>query len=194
MDKREIKKREIIEASIRLMHYKGYNGTSVKDITDAAGKPKGTFYNYFDSKEDYAVEALKFYYYEMVNENIDILTDTSLLPLERIVKFYDVSIEAVYNQEKKLGCFIGKITQEMGSVNQAITDMTEDLLNNIVLKIHTNLLEAKEDGSFIKSVDLLILSNFIVNSWQGTLLRMKVSSNEDILREFKIMLENDLLK
>ena len=51
MDKREEKKNRIINSSIHLMYLKGYNGTSIKDITDAAKIPKGSFYNYFKDKE-----------------------------------------------------------------------------------------------------------------------------------------------
>ncbi|MCF7958558.1 MAG: TetR/AcrR family transcriptional regulator [Phycisphaerae bacterium] len=61
-------KDEIINASIRLTHFKGYKDTSVKDITDAAGIPKGPFYGHFEDKEHYALDALNDCYYEL-NKN-----------------------------------------------------------------------------------------------------------------------------
>ena len=61
MKNKKMRKDEIIKASIDLMYLKGYNGTSVKDITDAAGIPKGSFYNYFEDKEQYAIDALHHY-------------------------------------------------------------------------------------------------------------------------------------
>ena len=62
MDKKQVKKNEILKKSIEVMYLKGYNGTSVQDITDAAGIPKGSFYNYFKNKEHYAVDALRYYF------------------------------------------------------------------------------------------------------------------------------------
>jgi TetR/AcrR family transcriptional regulator, transcriptional repressor for nem operon len=43
------------------MHATGFNGTGVKEITDRAGVPKGSFYAYFPGKEEFAAEALTHY-------------------------------------------------------------------------------------------------------------------------------------
>ncbi len=52
---RELKKREkrerLLNASLRLFREKGYEQTKVSDITRAAGVAKGTFFNYFPTKE-----------------------------------------------------------------------------------------------------------------------------------------------
>ena len=42
----------ILEAGTKLFIERGYNGCSVQDITEAAGVPKGSFYNHFASKEE----------------------------------------------------------------------------------------------------------------------------------------------
>ena len=52
---------EIVAAALEQFHIRGYHGAGVKDITDAAGVPKGSFYNHFDSKEALAVVALQQY-------------------------------------------------------------------------------------------------------------------------------------
>ncbi|MDT7633255.1 MAG: TetR/AcrR family transcriptional regulator, transcriptional repressor for nem operon, partial [Pseudonocardiales bacterium] len=51
----------VVAAAVDQFHRRGYQGSGVKDITDAAGLPKGSFYNYFGSKEDMALEALRRY-------------------------------------------------------------------------------------------------------------------------------------
>lgn len=52
---RELKKREkrerLLSASLQLFHEKGYERTKVSEITRAAGVAKGTFFNYFPTKE-----------------------------------------------------------------------------------------------------------------------------------------------
>ncbi len=52
---------KIIEAAYVRFYQHGYNGTSVQNIVDMVGVQKGTFYNYFKSKERLALEALKYY-------------------------------------------------------------------------------------------------------------------------------------
>jgi AcrR family transcriptional regulator len=55
LSRRERKKQEtrqsMMESALRLFSERGYDATTVKDITDAAGVAKGTFFNYFDTKE-----------------------------------------------------------------------------------------------------------------------------------------------
>ena len=51
----------LIEGGMALFGQKGYNATGIKDITDAAGVPKGSFYNYFASKEDFGAEIIRSY-------------------------------------------------------------------------------------------------------------------------------------
>ncbi|MCF8001685.1 MAG: TetR/AcrR family transcriptional regulator [Halanaerobiales bacterium] len=43
---------ELIECGTKLFSEKGYKNTKVKDVTDEACISVGTFYNYFDSKEE----------------------------------------------------------------------------------------------------------------------------------------------
>lgn len=45
-------KRRIISAAKKLIRKKGFDATSVREITEAAGCAKGTFYLYFETKTD----------------------------------------------------------------------------------------------------------------------------------------------
>lgn len=58
LDKREL----ILAKGSQVMTRRGYHGTGVMEIVQAAGIPKGSFYHYFASKEDFALQALDFVY------------------------------------------------------------------------------------------------------------------------------------
>ena len=45
-------KEKIIHESLKLFSLKGFLGTSIHDILEAADTSKGGFYNHFSSKED----------------------------------------------------------------------------------------------------------------------------------------------
>ncbi|MFI4913252.1 MAG: TetR/AcrR family transcriptional regulator [Sedimentisphaeraceae bacterium JB056] len=194
MDRKQNKKNDIINASIGLMHLRGYNGTSVKDITDIAGIPKGSFYNYFKDKEHYAVDALNYFFFELFNNYTSILIDKNLKPLERINKFFKSLISLLEKQDLKLGCFIGNITQEMGNTSELISDTVAKIHSELETMIYNNLIEAYENKTLKKELDLKVLASFIVNSWQGTLLRTKVTNDQTILNAFYTVLNEDLLK
>jgi TetR/AcrR family transcriptional regulator, transcriptional repressor for nem operon len=50
---------EIVQAGLKCLVEKGFNAVGVQDITDAAGVPKGSFYNHFESKEALGVEIVE---------------------------------------------------------------------------------------------------------------------------------------
>ncbi|MGL5123341.1 MAG: TetR/AcrR family transcriptional regulator [Fusobacteriaceae bacterium] len=188
MDKKTIKKYEIIRKSINVMHIKGYNGVGVKELSVAAGIPKGSFYNYFESKEDYGKEALDYYYSVINQEKFNILLDKEINPIDRIKLFYRNMIDKI-NQEKKfkLGCFIGNLTQEVSCSSDVIQEITKKIHQEIAIKIENCL----KEGNIKNSKEL---GEFLVNSWQGVLLRTKSCNNSEPTENFYKILVEVLLK
>ncbi|MGP4072289.1 TetR/AcrR family transcriptional regulator [Piscibacillus sp. B03] len=56
------KKIRIIKGSIELFAKKGFHTTSVQEIAEHAGVAKGSFYNYFESKDELIVSIYDYYY------------------------------------------------------------------------------------------------------------------------------------
>ena len=56
---KDLKRVRILDAGTELMLRKGYHGTGIQQIVDAAGVPKGSFYSYFKSKEDFVLAAME---------------------------------------------------------------------------------------------------------------------------------------
>lgn len=188
------RKKEIINDSISLMYLKGYNATSVKEITDAAKIPKGSFYNYFKDKEDYALEALNYYHYDMVHESVLILTDKKLKPLNRIKEFFKDRIKFLKAEKFKYGCFVGNLTQEMGDVDELIAKKTSQISSELEATIYDNLVEAKESKTLKLDIDLRLLASTILSTWQGALVRMKMNNGQSVLDDFSKFLDEILSK
>ncbi|MFS0750540.1 TetR/AcrR family transcriptional regulator [Oceanobacillus sp. 1P07AA] len=62
------KKKQIIDAAQSLFIKKGFTSTSIQDILDVASISKGTFYNYFTSKNECLIELLQLIREEVVYE------------------------------------------------------------------------------------------------------------------------------
>lgn len=194
MDKKTIRKREIIEKSIGVIFEKGYNGAGVKDLADAAGIPKGSIYNYFENKEDYLREALIYYYESGADKQFKILNDKNLEATQRIKDFYEYLINSLEDDDFKRGCLLGKITQEVSGVNDLIRELTEEIQNKIIKQIADNLEEAKTKGNINFEDSSVELAEFIYDSWQGTLIRLKATRKRSTLNNFYKILDGVLLK
>ena len=82
---REERRQELIGAALKVFASTGVAATSVDDIVRAAGVAKGTFYLYFDTKDD-IVTAVAERMIEGVGEQMDAgMADRDLSPVERIL-------------------------------------------------------------------------------------------------------------
>lgn len=175
MSKRELKKDHLLEAGLQVMAVRGYNGTSIKDIVDAAEVPKGSFYTYFKSKEDFAVEALEKVTDERIRLNRHRLSDRAIPPLVRLTRFFKDNVGGGCESELNGGCFIGNMCQEMSESSEAIRLKVRQMLRNSTHAIEDVLEEARQDGSLKSPLSSPVLAEFLFNAWEGTLMRMKAS-------------------
>ncbi len=74
-------KRKIFETSMRLFAEKGYDGTSIEEITSAVGVAKGTLYYHFSSKE----EIFNF----LVEEGMKLLKNSINIKMQAQEKYID---------------------------------------------------------------------------------------------------------
>jgi len=90
----------------------------VADITTAAGVPKGSFYQYFDSKQSYAIELLDDYWSAVEEKHTKVLLDDRYAPLDRIARHFH-SIGQDHKQQKyALGCLIGNLGVEIAGAGE----------------------------------------------------------------------------
>ncbi len=166
-------RQHILDAGIGVLTNKGYNGTGIKEIVDAAGVPKGSFYNHFASKEAFVVEAIE----KIATENLDwvssILTDESMSPKQRLLNFFDAGHELQKEQGFMGGCFIGNLCLEMSDENQAIRVATTQVMSKIVKMMGDCLQQAQKLGELPEKVDPYELAEFIHCAWEGAVMRMK---------------------
>ena len=91
--KHDLKADFLLNKGIELLWAKGYNATSVNDIVKAAEIPKGSFYFYFDSKEDFAVQALEKYFNQQFVPAFEVLQNKEISPKERLIAFYNFRVQ-----------------------------------------------------------------------------------------------------
>ena len=188
MGKRDNKHEQILWAGLELMKVRGYNGTSVKDIVDAAGVPKGSFYNYFASKESFALEALDAVAEHENRLGAELLGIDGMSPMARLVYFFDQIATRLIADEFRVGCFFGNLGLEMADSNEPIRRKVVQILEAKIRTIGGILDEAREAGELSRSVSTETLAEFIFNAWEGTLIRMKTAKSRAPLQTFLDML------
>ncbi len=184
MRKGEAKKDQILQAGLELMKLHGYNGTSVKDIVDAAGVPKGSFYNYFDSKQSFATDALEVVAAEDERMTREMMASVGGSPLTQLQGYFELAADHFCAGDFRQGCFFGNMAQEMSDSNEVIRDAVGRIMRRKTESIGRILDAALEAGEIRADADTLQLAEFVFNAWEGTLMRMKASRGREPLQAF----------
>lgn len=178
----------ILQNGARIIHSKGFVNTGIKDILDASGVPKGSFYFYFKSKEDFG-QALVDYYAEIMSGMFSAyMTDASRTPLERLDHFFTESAKFYEHNNFAGGCPIGNMSQEMSTLSEPIRQKLQAAFSRIRSVMRQCITDAKELGQINKDLDPEALAVFILNGFEGALIDMKVSKSTRPLEIFKNML------
>ncbi|MGE6659211.1 TetR family transcriptional regulator [Pseudomonas sp. NPDC077408] len=185
-DKRDL----ILAKGAQVMTRRGYHGTGVLEIVQAAGIPKGSFYHYFASKEDFALQALEHLYLPRLERYQAALLESPLSPRARILGYYADLIAHFARQEcPEYHCFIGSLSFEMAELSQPIGQQVEAILLRSVRVLADCLEQACAATELDADTDCLALAEFIGNAWEGALLRMKVGRSVTPLKIFLTQLE-----
>src|SRR6266481_8764643 len=118
-------RQKIVDAGLKILIEKGFNGCGVQDITAAAGVPKGSFYNHFESKEALGAEVVERYGRE--NPRRAALADTSLPALRRLRAHFERLSEAYTGWRFGRGCLLGNFSAELADQSQLIRERLADL-------------------------------------------------------------------
>jgi TetR/AcrR family transcriptional repressor of nem operon len=172
---------EIVEAALDQFHAHGFNAAGVKDITDTAGVPKGSFYNHFDSKEALALVALERYGESL---RMGMLTDTGAAPLARLRDHFAFLRDEVVGSGLKRGCLFGNFGTEISDHSETLRSGVRDGLRVWATLVAAVLTEAQRRGDVRADLDPERTAGFIVNAWEGTLIEARATRSTDSFDSF----------
>ena len=172
---------QLVDAAYDHFHEHGFNGSGIKDITDAAGTPKGSFYNHFDSKESMAVEVMERY---AASRGMEMLADKSVPPVERIRKHFVYLMEDLERFDYTRGCMFGNFGAELSTQSTTIRDEVSNKLGRWASLLASALDDAREAGELTSNVDSTVLAGFLVSAWEGAAMQAKVVRSSAPLDDF----------
>lgn len=162
----------------------GFNGTGIEAILKQATVPKGSFYNFFSSKEAFGLAVIDLFLSETGGLLQPLMEDISLPPLTRIRKSLEALITRFEGDNCTKGCLIGNLALEMSDQSEAFRQRLEDALQEWIDSLAAILEEARKEGAVPIDVEPVVLAESIVASFEGALLRAKVKRSVEPLRNF----------
>jgi TetR/AcrR family transcriptional repressor of nem operon len=175
----------LIQSGVKMIHAEGYAGTSVQDIVETADVPKGSFYNFFPSKEEFAVEVIDVYADRGQDRLRHFLGNADVAPRARLEAYFDDRIEAFRTSKFLRGCLLGNFSAEAADQSALIRDGLARNFGAWCEVFEACIAEAQKQREISDQFPASLLAKFLLNSWEGALLRMRAEKSDAPLLDFK---------
>jgi TetR/AcrR family transcriptional repressor of nem operon len=182
--KRIHSKDDIVQAGLEIMLSKGFNATGVDSILKQANVPRGSFYNFFASKEEFGLAIIDRYSAKIGEILQPVFNDESLPPLERIRKSFEILIEKFESNDCSKGCLIGNLSLEMSDQYEKVRQRLAKALHGWNEALSWLLLQARERGDIPSDTKPEMLAENLIASYEGALLLAKVKKSTEPLKTF----------
>ncbi len=188
------KKLLLINIGTAIFTQKGFSITSLDEIVEIAEIPKGSFYYYFKSKDEFAIEVIKNYGIYFSKKLQRILSNDKKSPLERLKEFTKEAEAGVKRYEFKRGCLIGNLGQEMATLEERfrieLLNVIADWRDQVRLCIDL----AKAQREIKTTIDSSELANFFWCAWEGAVLCSKLELSTQPLNIVSRLFITELLQ
>jgi TetR/AcrR family transcriptional regulator, transcriptional repressor for nem operon len=134
----------LLDAAFSLIREKGYSGTSVDELCQAAGVTKGAFFHHFASKEALGVAAA-----EQWSTTTGALFEQAPYhahddPVDRVLAYVDFRKAILQGQVPEFTCLVGTIVQEAYDTHPALRDACAASITGHAATLTGDIAEAME--------------------------------------------------
>jgi TetR/AcrR family transcriptional repressor of nem operon len=175
----------ILDAGVSVMYSQGYLGSGIRQIMAEANAPQGSFTNHFRSKEVFAAEVLERYFGHTKTLVARALGDETLRPLERLKRYFDIITSLLLEDEFTRGCLIGDFSLEAPPHSELVRQRLIAVFAEWRELFAACVREAQVSGEIATTFSADDLSDFLLASWEGAILRAKVERSAEPLERYK---------
>lgn len=192
MDKVDKTRDLIIQTSLALFNKKGYSQTSIQDIMNASGLPKGAIYRRFENKNEIAIAAFE---YSLSTIWVHFLegTKSKVMAIDKIIAIFHVYQDAVNSPPIAGGCPLLNTAIETDYGFPELHDKAAEALNQIILFIQSIIDEGIRSKEFLPDLDSYSLASFLFSTFEGSVMASRLSLNNEhmhhSIKQIKIILQ-----
>jgi TetR/AcrR family transcriptional regulator, transcriptional repressor for nem operon len=187
-------KERILDASEAILMEQGFNGTGINDILKAVGIPKGSFYHWFPSKEQFGVELLQHYGQKMLDYRRKWMCKREMIPnaVDRITSAIEAGISCMLENECKQGCLILKLSHEVSSWSEPMRSALSIYFTELTAIYQSVIEEGQAQGSITHQQSAKHLASITHDLWLGAYSHSLAVRNVESLRQCIICLKSYL--
>ena len=185
-------RQRLLDEGVAAFLEQGYHGTGLKEVLDRVKVPKGSFYNYFESKEVFAAAAIE-HYADCFGAKMKQALDTAPDPLTGLRRFFEALMADFEKAGYVGGCLIANLGGELEGSNicrETLAKAFRDWRDGVAEALR----ESQQLGLVRTDIDANDLADLLTESWEGAVIRMKIERSLAPLRRVLERLLDDYFR
>jgi TetR/AcrR family transcriptional repressor of nem operon len=165
---------KLLDQGVAMITEHGYHGVGLQSILQSVGVPKGSFYHYFASKEDFSAEVIQHYIAPFIEQLDHELQRPDIDARQALRAYFRDLTEEAARRDFHGGCLLGNLMGEIGETSEKCRKSLHAAVNRYRDKFADGLRRGQREGVFRADLSAESMADLLVNQWQGALLRMKI--------------------
>ena len=163
---------------------------------DEVSVPKGSFYNFFDSKEAFVAEVIGHYSCNLLSQLNDFIEGEgkSLSPVEQLRSIYRYSLKQYASHEFKKSCLVGSIATEISAESEMCRIELERAMKKWLKFFSVIFTEAQTQQLVRDDISPADMAAVYWAAWEGALIKMKMSADTKPVKKIMELMIETLLK
>ena len=187
-------KTRLLDEGVASLIGQGYHGTGIKEVLDQVKVPKGSFYNYFESKEHFGAEVIRHYAGQFLVQLDAQLGKPKADALSALKRCFKQMIRSFDESDQACGCLVGNLGAELGASSELCRKALAAAMHGIQGRFAQAIKRAQQQGTVRTDISADDLAEFLLNSWEGALIRMKIDNSVGPLRKFCTLVLDNFLR
>lgn len=167
----------LLDRGVELLTEQGYHGTGLHDLLQGMGVPKGSFYNYFESKERFGAEVIGHYIEPFIERLRHHLGRPGIGGAEALADYFGELIAELQRRQFQGGCLLGNLLGEIGDTSPLCREALARAFHRYRDQLAEGIARGQGEGVFRRDKPAAELADMLADAWQGALLRMKVEQS-----------------
>ena len=180
---REFNAEDALEKAMQLFWAKGYEATSLADLTAAMGLSKSSLYDTFGSKHELFLSAMDRYNETVAARRAAGVIDGAKDPRAGIAAVFAAFLDEMLGAGEKRGCFVNNSAVELAPHDAAVAARAAAGLAHLEKAFYGAVRQGQEAGDIAAGRDARALARYLAASLNGLIVLAKTNPERAALEE-----------
>ncbi|HET9112971.1 MAG TPA: TetR/AcrR family transcriptional regulator [Burkholderiales bacterium] len=174
-------KQHLLDTGNRIIAGKGFSCVGLNEILSAAAVPKGSFYHYFKSKEQYGQALLENYFERYIAELEQLLNVNGSSAKERLLNYWQHWFATQCDGCADQKCLVVKLSAEVSDLSESMRIALRNGTDQVIDRLATCISAGVDDGS-LPALPPRDTAQMLYQLWLGASLLGKLHRNHASLK------------